>query len=169
MLQQSTIQTVCITGHRDIPPEHALRLPQLLEEQIGALYARGARIFRAGGAMGFDTLAALKVLECREQLPELELHLYLPCRDQAAKWDAVSRRAYEYVLSRADSVDYTAEKYEQGCMLARDRKLIRGGDVCLAYCSKNKGGTFYTLSYAVRLGLELINLSEFLRRDSENG
>lgn len=141
-----------------------MRLPQLLERQIEALYERGARYFRAGGAIGFDTLAALKILECRERLPDLQLHLFLPCRNQAAKWDLASRRVYNYILSRADTVDYTAEKYEQGCMLARDRKLIQGGDVCLAYCSKNKGGTYYTFSYAQRLGLEVINLSELLRR-----
>lgn len=79
--------TVCFTGHRHMEREEALRLPALLDSVIRELYNRGARIFRAGGAQGFDTVAALKVLELREQLPGLRLELILPCRDQTAGWD----------------------------------------------------------------------------------
>ena len=59
------IRTVCFTGHRNIPYVVAARLPDLLERVISELCERGATIFRAGGAMGFDTVAALKVLDIR--------------------------------------------------------------------------------------------------------
>ena len=70
--------TVCFTGHRHMEREEALRLPALLDSVIRELYNRGARIFRAGGAQGFDTVAALKVLELRmgrSRRPHLPLHL----------------------------------------------------------------------------------------------
>ncbi len=166
MPEQGPIKTVCFTGHRSIPEAHALRLPSLLEEQLRALIARGARIFRAGGAIGYDMLAALKVLELREQLPSyrLKLHLYLPCKDQTRGWDEPSRRAYRYILDRADDIRYTSEAYTPSCMLERDRRLVDGSDVCLAYCIRNRGGSFYTCSYALRQDVELINLADFVAK-----
>ena len=69
----SPIRTVCFTGHRQIDPAHAVLLPALLDAAIRELYGRGARVFRAGGAIGFDTVAALKVLDLTPVLPGLEL------------------------------------------------------------------------------------------------
>lgn len=161
MMDISPIHTVCFTGHRKIDTPHALLLPALLEARIRALVDRGARDFRAGGALGFDMLAALKVLELRETLP-LRLVLCLPCRDQTRGWDAPSCRAYRYVLDRADEVHYTADRYTQSCMLERDRALVDGSDVCVAYCIQNRGGTFYTCSYALKRDVELINLADEL-------
>ena len=156
--------TVCFTGHRSIPEAHALRLPSLLEEQLRALIARGARNFRAGGALGFDTLAALKVLELREQMPEagLRLDLYLPCRDQTRGWNEACCRAYDYVLDHADSFRYISEQYTSTCMLERDRRMVDGSDVCVAYCTRNQGGSFYTCTYALKKDVQLINLADQL-------
>ena len=52
--------TACFTGHRNIAYEDALRLPALLDRVLVELIERGATAFRAGGAIGFDTVAALK-------------------------------------------------------------------------------------------------------------
>ena len=165
MSDQQQIRIVCVTGHRSIPASDALRLPSLLEEQLRALIARGARIFRAGGAIGYDMLAALKVLELKESMPsyDLKLHLCLPCRDQTRGWDEPSCRAYRYILDRADDIHYTAERYTPSCMLERDRRLVDGSDVCLAYCTRNRGGSFYTCSYALKQDVELINLADILK------
>ena len=160
----NNITRVCFTGHRDIPSGHALLLPALVEEQIRLLIRRGAREFRAGGAIGFDMLAALKVIELKQEFCDVRLHLFLPCRDQTHGWNEVSRRAYQYVLNHADYVHYTAETYTSTCMLARDRKLVEGSDACVAYCTRSRGGTFYTYSYACKNGLELINLADRLPR-----
>ena len=122
-MSDTPIKTVCFTGHRDIEMPHALRLPSMLDARIRALYARGARDFRAGGALGFDMVAALKVLEIRETLP-IRLVLCLPCRDQTRGWDEASCRAYRYVLDHADEVHYTADRYTPTCMLERDRALV---------------------------------------------
>ena len=160
-MSETPISTVCLTGHRYIIKPHALQLPAMLNECIGTLVDRGARDFRAGGALGFDMLAALKVLELRETLP-IRLVLYLPCRDQTRGWNEASCRAYRYILDRADEVHYTADRYTPTCMLERDRALVDGSDVCVAYCVKNRGGAFYTCSYALKRNLELINLADAL-------
>ena len=157
---------VCLTGHRNIPQGHALLLPSLLDAKMRALIEEGTREFRAGGAMGFDMLASLKVLEIKESVPDLRLRLCLPCRDQTRGWDEYSRRAYQYILDRADAVSYTAESYTPTCMLERDRRLVEGSDLCLAYCTQNRGGSFYTCSYALRRDVALINLADELPKGS---
>lgn len=155
------IKTVCFTGHRDIHPDHIEILPRVLERELLTLMERGATVFRAGGAMGFDTVAALKVLELREVYPHIELELILPCRNQTEKWPSQAVRAYQYVLSKADHHRFLFDSYVSGCMHERNRQLVRGSDVCVAYCYQNRGGTAYTMTYAAREGLEIVNLCDF--------
>ena len=50
--------TCCFTGHRRIPPEAVAPLRERLEAEIESLIRQGVRYFGAGGALGFDTLAA---------------------------------------------------------------------------------------------------------------
>ena len=157
--------TVCFTGHRHMERQEALRLPSLLDVVIRELYERGARVFRAGGAQGFDTVAALKVLELREQLPEIRLALILPCRDQTAGWDAAAVRTYRYIYGRADARQFLFDRYIDGCMLERDRRLVEGSDICVAFCTRSRGGTAYTCACALRAGLELINLYDRMPAD----
>lgn len=163
-MSNQTPLIVCLTGHRHIPPQHALLLPSLLERHMLDLIERGAVEFRAGGAVGFDMVATLKLIEIKEHLPHIRLRLCLPCRDQTRGWDEAGRRAYDYILARADEISYTVDTYTPSCMLARDRQLVEGSDICLAYCTQNKGGAFYTCSYALKKDLELINLADKLPR-----
>ncbi len=157
---EKNVHTVCFTGHRDIPHEVAMALPGVLDEVITELYERGARVFRAGGAMGFDTLAALKVLDMKVRYPDIRLELILPCRNQTELWDEHSVRTYRYILEHADSYRFLYEVYTDGCMHERDRQLAEGCDVCVAYCSRSRGGTAYTMACALRAGTELINLHD---------
>lgn len=156
------IRTVCFTGHRNIPYAVATRLPGLLEQVISELCERGATIFRAGGAMGFDTVAALKVLDMKEKYPQIRLELILPCRNQTDHWDEISRQTYHYILKHADSHRFLFDTYFDGCMLERDRRLVEGSDVCVAYCARSQGGTAYTFAQALRGGLEVVNLYDLI-------
>jgi uncharacterized phage-like protein YoqJ len=152
----------CFTGHRRIDGEAMQELSRLLDGVLDRLIADGVTVFRTGGAMGFDTLAALKVLERREHDPSLSLELCLPCRDQTHGWDARSREYYEYILTHADRVSYVQEAYTKGCMLARNRMLVDGSQFCIGYCTSERGGSAYTLDYAKKKGLRVINLARML-------
>ena len=157
-----TGMTVCFTGHRRISYSDAMKLPALLETVLTDLIQRGAVTFRTGGAIGFDTVAALKVLELRETHPHIRLELILPCRNQTDRWEDTAVRTYQYILERADRHRFLFDTYFDGCMLERDRRLVDGSDVCVAYCASSRGGTAYTYTYALREGLEVINLHEML-------
>ena len=99
--------TCCFTGHRVIAPEVRDQLTAILDRRLQALYDVGFVEFRAGGALGFDTLAAERVLLLRERHPDCRLVLMLPCRDQSKYWS-------EAEAGGRKSIPYSAfeEKYE---------------------------------------------------------
>ena len=70
--------TVCFTGHRKIPPEQADALARQLRSTLIRLVEEGYIYFGAGGALGFDTLAAQTVLALRAEYPQIKLILVLP-------------------------------------------------------------------------------------------
>ena len=57
-----------------------------LEETISELICAGIYRFMAGGAYGFDALAAQAVLRLREGYPDIKLILALPCLTQTRSW-----------------------------------------------------------------------------------
>ena len=107
---------VCMfTGHRTIATSDLFALPARLDFLIEKLINDGYTDFRCGGAQGFDTIAALKVLEKRKKYPHIKLHLFLPCKDQADRWSENARCAYFMILDAADSVKYEVDVYTKGC------------------------------------------------------
>lgn len=153
-------KTCCFTGHRVLPAAQRAEIAQRLEQIILHLLSQGITYFGAGGALGFDTLAAQTVLRLREDHPQLRLILVLPCRDQTRSWREANRQIYNAILAQADKVVYTSEEYTRGCMFRRNRRLVDGSSVCVSYCTKSTGGTVYTVNYAKKQGLTIYNLAE---------
>lgn len=151
--------TCCFTGHRTFRPGELPHIQAALERHILTLHdERGVRYFGAGGALGFDTLAAETVLDLRSALrPDLRLILVLPCMDQADRWPLKDLEKYESIKLRADKVVVLAESYRTGVMHARNRHLVDHAGWCVCYHYKNEGGTAYTVDYARRQGLAVFN------------
>lgn len=152
-------KTVCFTGHRSIAPTELPGISRRLEETLSALIGQGYRYFGAGGALGFDTLAAQTVLRLRERCPQIRLILVLPCLDQTRGWRQNDIDVYEDIKRRADKVTYTSRDYFSGCMQKRNRHLVDNSAVCVCCLTKSVGGTAYTVDYARRMGLRIINLA----------
>ncbi len=152
----------CFTGHRDIDPQENERLVEVLDGIVDKLCEGGVTVFRTGGAIGFDTLAALKIIEKKKKFPHIKLHLFLPCRNQTEKWNGYNMHAYEFIMNNADDITYTSENYTRGCMLHRDRCMVNGSQFCVAFCKKREGGTAYTLNYAKTRGARTINIATMI-------
>ena len=129
---------------------------------IEQLRAQGVTVFRNGGAIGFDTVSALKVIEAKKQYPRIRLEMYLPCRNQSDYWSDVQKEIYRFILSQADRVVYISEHYTRFCMLERDRRMVDGSDLCIAYCLHSDGGTGYTCKYALKQNVPVLNLADRL-------
>ncbi len=153
----------CFTGHRKIAEEHTEALAVLLECVLERLICAGVHTYRAGGALGFDTLAALYVLEKKKKYPFLRLELCLPCENQAENWGEYDRTVYEKIKKHADSVRYAEKSYSPSCMYKRNMLLVDGAHFCVAYCTEEHGGTVFTYEYAEREGLRAINLAQLLQ------
>ena len=159
------IQSCCFTGHRHIPSNELSHLTKRLEKAIVRLAREeGCLHFLAGGALGFDTLAAETVLSLRDKegspLP-LRLTMLLPCRDQTKHWRAQDIARYESVLRRADEVVCLSEHYTRGCMHTRNRALVDRSHFCLCYLTDaTQGGTAYTVRYAAKSRLSIENLAK---------
>ena len=152
-------KTCCFTGHRELPAgwsqwKLATKLEKTIIEQINS----GIRFFGVGGALGFDTLAAQTVLRLKKKYPDIKLILVLPCVDQTRGWPTEDVEEYERIKSRADKVVYTSQEYTQGCMHKRNRHLVDHSSVCVCYLAKESGGTAFTVNYAKKQGLEVINI-----------
>lgn len=153
-------KTCCFTGHRQLPEADRDKIKRRLEEVITSLYRRGVCYYGAGGALGFDTLAAQAVLRLRESCPGIKLILVLPCLDQTRGWRREDVAAYDRIKASADKVVYTSLAYTSGCMHKRDRHLVDNSGVCVCYLTRQTGGTAYTVQYARSHGLDIINLSK---------
>jgi uncharacterized phage-like protein YoqJ len=167
MMTTTENTTVCFTGHRTFSHAALSALPQLLQDTLTELIQSGYDTFRTGGALGFDTMAALKVLELKTKFPHVQLHLYLPCRDQDKLWNADEQHLYEQILARADAIHYTTDTYTKGCMLQRNREMIDGSAICIAYFDGHGGGTAYSYGYANRRGVKVINLAQYIHCEEE--
>lgn len=152
-------RTVCFTGHRVLPTEKISEILKSLEDALVALIEQGYCYFGAGGALGLDTLAAQAVLRLRERYPQIRLILVLPCRNQTRGWPQADVDIYEEIKRCADKVTYTSESYFRGCMQKRNRHLVDNSSVCICYLTKPTGGTAYTVNYARRSGLRIINIA----------
>ena len=155
-------KTVCFTGHRKIPPEQVETLARRLNSTLIQLIDDGYLYFGAGGALGFDTLAAQTVLELKSQYPNVKLILVLPCLSQTRGWSARDIEIYEDIKRKADKVVYTSQEYTRGCMHKRNRHLVDNSGVCVCYLTESSGGTAYTVDYARKNNLTVINLGETL-------
>ena len=158
-------RSVCFTGHRTIAEDKeklSARLYALLERLVTE---QKITDFYTGGAVGWDALAALTVLKLRESYPEAKLHLVLPCpfEEQSAKWNEAQKAEFQHILGLADSVEQVSDCYYNGCMKARNARLVElASDYCICYWNpKNfRSGTGQTVRMAQKRGIEVINLFE---------
>ena len=160
---------VCsFTGHRQIKYSHLGGIAGLVDRAIEYAYSKGCREFIAGGAIGFDTVAAREVVKFRMTHRDVKLILFLPCLEQDSKWTARQKSQYEYLLSEADEVVYVSEQYSDGCMKQRNFQLAIKADILIAYVNRNNSGAAQTVRMAMEKGIEIYNLYPALESEAED-
>lgn len=153
-------KTACFTGHRQMTGQEAEMASRAIAAQIETLASCGVHHYYAGGAIGFDMIAAQTVVEMRDtRFPELLLTLALPFRGHTARWRSDDRYAFYEVLNRADNVIYISDEYHRFCMQKRNMYMVDRSSVCLAYLKDDRGGTYNTVKYAKQSGVPVRNLA----------
>ncbi len=163
--------TVCFTGHRKLPKEEISTLSARLDSVLESLYQQGFRKFFSGAALGFDLLAAERVIALRHQHPDVRLHLAIPCSGQSLKWLDTDCARYEQIAYHADSIHVLSRDYYVGCMQVRNRYMVDRSSFCLCYLTHAKGGTMSTVAYAMAQSCPVLNIAmadaceAFIRQD----
>ena len=151
--------TACsFTGHRVIAANEIDKLKDLLTRAVNYAYDNGVRTFNCGGALGFDTLAALTVLKKKEEFPDVRLVLYIPCADQCARWNKRDVDTYKRILAMSDERILVSERYDADCMRRRNERLAENCDMLVAYVSNDRSGAAQTVRMARALGKKVYNL-----------
>lgn len=147
-----------LSGHRvlgDDFPENGVY--DSLEEAI----QKGYDYFLCGMAQGFDLYA----LECLIQLKQkysIQIEACIPFEGQEKYFSQENKRRYRTYLTWCDKKTVLFEGYRNNCFLVRDRYMVDNADLLLAYCKEIKSGTGYTVRYAQKKGVPLVNLYEVL-------
>ena len=161
IFKKKEIIACSFTGHRIVPlKDREIIKKRLFEAVEKMIVENGVTLFITGGALGFDTMAALCVLEAKERHAGVKLRVAIPCENQTKGWREADARLYEEILEKADETVMTGKVYTAGCMHTRNRYMIDNSSYCIAYKTKESGGTAYTTRYARDNGVEVINLGE---------
>ncbi len=155
-------KTCFFTGHRKIPEEKEEMIRRKLKNEIKCSIENGYRYFGAGGARGFDTIAAQIVLQLKRKHSDIRLILVLPCLNQTINWSKEDILEFERIKSNADKVVYTSTKYTVDCMFKRNRHLVKFSSLCICYLTECSGGTAYTVNQALGRGLNIINIAKLI-------
>ncbi len=160
ILQNKRESSACFTGHRHIQELTAEQISRKIRYTVEQLLDRGITDYYAGGALGFDMIAAITVINMKKEYPNLKLYLAIPCKNHNAMWNERDKALFERVLKRADGSVYVTEKeYAPGCMQMRNRYMVDCSSVCVAYFTRSGSGTGNTVRYAQQKDLEIINLA----------
>lgn len=152
-------KVACFSGHRKMPQD-CTELRVCLEKAIISLIEQGVVFFGSGAALGFDQIAASTVLNLKEDYPHIRLVMVLPCppEHQSLKWNDEQKKRYYEILKQADKVRILSPRYTSSCMLDRNRHLVDNSAYLICYLRERSGGTFYTVNYAERQGLRILQI-----------
>lgn len=160
-------KTCCFTGHRDIPELDVELIEKRTEEAIWSLYEKGVRCYRVGGAVGYDTLVADILFRLRaSQMPDIKVILVYPFDGFTKGWTDEQRAHYDLNLPYFDEVVRVCDGSSKSAFWKRDRYLVDGSAYCIAYQTRNTGGTAYTTRYARQQGVKLICVTECVEIDN---
>lgn len=153
-------KTVCFSGHRNISFKEVIFISKKLNNVIKNLISKGFCYFGVGGAIGFDTIAALEIIKLRKKYPHIKLIIVLPCCNHSKYWKYRNKFIYKLIEKQADKIVYLSKEYFKGCTLKRNRHLVDYSSICVCYLINNNSGTGYTVNYAKNKNLKIINIAE---------
>ena len=135
------------------------------EAKVRELISQGYRYFGIGGAMGYDTIVAEMLFRLRErEYPEIKIILVYPFDGFISRWSDSQQATYARLLPMYDKRVCVCKSASREAYLARDRHLVDYSSACIAYCTRQTGGTAYTIRYAAARGVPVFNVGDILHR-----
>ena len=156
----------CFTGHRPakLPwgkneaDARCIALKARLLAVIEEAVADGYSHFICGMAEGCDLYCAEAVLEVKKRHPHITLEAAIPCPTQPDAWSAAQKKRYADILAACDDETLVQTSYTSDCMLRRNRYMVDHASLLIALHDGLPGGTRYTIEYALKRGLNIIDI-----------
>lgn len=140
-----TGKIVAITGHR--PGKifsYAEAERELVQFYIWLFKQNKPKEIISGMAQGADFAAA----EAATTL-DIPWHAYIPCWNQECKWPFATQQAYKQLLQSATTKKFiTNGPYNNSCMNARNRAMVKDCQIVLALWDGSPGGTGNAVGFA---------------------
>lgn len=131
---------------------------QQLKDELHDIIVRsvndGFDTFLVGMADGFDMLAAEEVIKVKSINNNVKLIAVIPFEDGHSH----SKRYNKIIAEASDSV-ILAEEYSKSTYFTRNEYMVNNSSRLVCYYDGRYGGTEYTVEYAQKKGLEIINLA----------
>lgn len=103
----------------------------------------------SGVARGFDTWVAEEALDLRRK-KKITLECTIPFPGQADSWEMDDQKRRYNILTATDESVITSSTYSKGCYFTRNRYMVDKADVVVCAFNGQRGGTAYTVNYALK-------------------
>lgn len=159
-------QTCCFTGHRpnklpwgaDEQDKRCVQLKQRIDHELHRAYYDGVRHFICGMAQGADFYFCEAAIALRDDMPGVTIEAAIPCETQSAYWSQEDQLRYRHLVEHCDYETVVQRKYDKGCMYRRNRYMVDHSSRLIAAFDGRKGGSMYTIAYAMKQKLDVILL-----------
>ena len=94
-----------------------------------------------------------------EEYPEINVVLAYPFEGHTRRWDTLDRERWAETLPRYNERVCVAQEPFRAVYFVRDRYMVDQSAYCIAYCTRDTGGTAYTLRYAQKQNLVIENIA----------
>lgn len=132
------------------------KLRSILIFNIENAIQNGYTHFIAGGAIGFDMLAAECVLELQSSHNDLSLEIAIPCENQSKYYTAEQKVRYASIISAATKTTQVCTHYTKYCMQKRNEYIVDNSSLVIAYFTGTPSGTKNTIDFAKRNGVKIV-------------
>lgn len=145
-------KTCCFTGHRILKKDFLINQTR---QEVLSLINKKYTTFLVGMAQGYDIECLKLLLELKKEY-FLEIIACIPCKNQAEKLSKKEKEEYFLLLDKVDQKIYLEESYKIGCMQKRNRFMVDNSSTVIVYKYVDKGGTYYTETYAKKKNKNII-------------
>lgn len=96
-----------------------------------------------------------------KEYPCIKVILVYPFDGYTSRWTQEQKEVYRQLLPFYNKKVCVADRASRGAYLQRNRHLVDHSSYCISYCTRDSGGTAYTVKYAHSKGLTIINTADF--------
>lgn len=131
-----------------------IALKNNLRDAILDAVNEGFELFIVGMADGFDSYAAMEVINLKHSGQDLKLLCAIPFDDGRSKSET-----YEYILKNADEKIVISPGFNKGSYFVRNEFMVDNSSRLICYYDGLCGGTEYTVDCANKQGVKVVNLA----------